>query len=196
MTKGSQTRLEIVEEALRQASRVGLEGISLGPLAESLQMSKSGLFAHFRSKEALQVEVVETAIARFKTEVMDPSHGIEEPAAQLNLFFSNWLTWIRSVEDYGGCVFMTMAQEYDDRPGVIRERLAQSQKALLKYLASIVQRGRSAGVFRQDSDPQQWAFELYGIALSYQHAANLLNDPKARVRAMRGMRRLIADLQP
>jgi AcrR family transcriptional regulator len=195
MSKGAATRTGIVDEALRQASVYGLEGISLGPLANALRMSKSGLFAHFRSKEALQIEVVETAIARFKDEVLRPGLACSDPVEELEVFFSKWLTWIRSVEDYGGCVFMTLAQEYDDRPGVIRERLAQSQKDMRKHLASIVRRGMKQGVFRADADPVQWVFELYGVALSFQHAANLLNDGGARKRALVGMRRLMEDIR-
>lgn len=191
MSKGSETRAGIVDQAFRQATVVGLESLSLGPLAESLNMSKSGLFAHFKSKEALQLEVVDTAIERFKDEVVSPSKRQKEPAAELETFFTRWLTWIKSVKDYGGCVFMTMAQEYDDRPGVIRDRVSQSQKDLRKHLADVVRRGMNEGIFSATADPEQWAFELHGIALSYQHAANLLNDPKARTRALSAMHRLL-----
>lgn len=194
MSKGSETRAGIVDQAFRQATVVGLESLSLGPLADSLNMSKSGLFAHFKSKEALQLEVVDTAIERFKAEVVAPSKRQADPAAELETFFTRWLVWIKSVKDYGGCVFMTMAQEYDERPGVIRDRVSQSQKDLRKHLADIVRRGMNEGRFSAAADPDQWAFELHGIALSYQHAANLLHDPKARTRALTGMRRLLDEL--
>lgn len=194
MSKGSQTRAGIIEQALKQASVVGLESLSLAPLAESLHLSKSGLFAHFKSKEALQLEVVQTAIERFTREVVIPSRRQKDPMAELETFFTRWLTWIKSVEDYGGCVFMTMAQEYHDRPGVIRDRVSQSQKDLRRHIADIVRRGTKEGRFRPEADPDLSAFELHGLALSYQHAANLLDDPKARKRALLGMRRLLDDL--
>ena len=195
MSKGSETRASIVEQAFKQATVVGLESLSLGPLADSLHMSKSGLFAHFKSKEILQLEVVETAIERFKDEVVSPSRRQADAPAELETFFTRWLTWIKSVKDYGGCVFMTMAQEYDGRPGVIRDRVSQSQKDLRRHLAEIVRRGVKQGRFNPKADPDQWAFELHGIALSYQHAANLLDDPKARKRALLGMRRLLDDIK-
>lgn len=194
MSKGSDTRASIVEEAFKQATMVGLEGLSLGPLAESLHMSKSGLFAHFKSKEALQLEIVETAVERFKDEVVSPSKRQADPAAELETFFTRWLTWIKSTDDYGGCCFMTMAQEYDDRPGIIRDRVSQSQKDLRRHLSNIVQRGMKEERFRSTTDPDQWAFELHGVALSYQFAANLLDDPKARKRALLGMRRLLDEI--
>lgn len=194
MSKGSETRAGIIDEAFKQATVVGLESLSLGPLADSLHMSKSGLFAHFKSKEALQLEVVETAIERFKDEVVSPSKKPADPAAELETFFNRWLTWIKSTDDYGGCCFMTMAQEYDHRPGVIRDRVSQSQKDLRRHLADIVRRGMKEGRFDPAIEPDQWAFELHGVALSYQFAANLLNDPKARKRALLGMRRLLDEI--
>lgn len=194
MSKGSETRAGIIDEAFKQATVVGLESLSLGPLAESLHMSKSGLFAHFKSKELLQLEVIESASVRFKNEVVSPSKRQADPAAELETFFTRWLTWIKSVKDYGGCVFMTMAQEYDDRPGIIRDRVSQSQKDLRRHLSGVVRRGMKEGRFSSTTDPDQWAFELHGIALSYQHAANLLNDPKARTRALLGMRRLLDEI--
>lgn len=194
MSKGSQTRAGIVERAFRQASVVGLESLSLGPLAESLQLSKSGLFAHFKSKEALQLEVVQTAIERFMRDVVIPSRRQTDPMAELETFFTRWLTSIKSEEDYGGCLLITMAQEYHDRPGVIRDRVSQSQKDLRRHLADIVRRGIKEGRFRPNADPDLSAFELHGLALSYQYAANLLDDPKARKRALLGMRRLLDDL--
>lgn len=191
MSKGQATRSTIIDEALRQATLVGLEGVSLGPLAEGLGLSKSGLFAHFKSKEALQLAVLQTAIDRFKTDVIGPSARYPAIDERLSQFFTRWLTWIRSVEHYGGCLFITIAQEYDGRPGPIRDLLAGSQKDVRLYLASLVRQGIKQGVFRAGTDADQWVFEFYGAALSYQLSANLLDDRSAKRRATTALARLI-----
>ncbi len=196
MKKGLATRTAIIDEALRQASLVGLEGLSLAPLADSLALSKSGLFAHFRSKEALQIEVLETAIERFKRDVLAPQRRAETVERRLNGIFARWLDWIKSGGDRGGCVFMTVAQEYDDRPGPVRDVLVESQKSMRAFLTDVIRDGIGDGSFRDDIDPEQWVFELYGIALSFQHAANLLADPHAKRRALEAMRRLIGLAKP
>lgn len=196
MSRNGGTRATIVDEALRQASIVGLEGLSLGPLAEALQMSKSGLFAHFKSREALQLAVLEAAIERFEGSVLEPALAKSPGAAELTALFKAWLRWIQGPEDFGGCVFMTMAQEYDARSGPIRDRLVDFQTALRKRLEDTIRRGISGGVFRADADPGQTAFELQGFALSFQQATHLMGDRRARRRALGGLQRLIEALAP
>lgn len=193
-TKGAATRTAILDEAMKQASLMGLEAISLAPLAERLRLSKSGLFAHFKSKEALQIEVLETAIGLFKRDVIAPSMRRRTVQNRIDDLFTRWLAWIRGGAETGGCLFMTMAQEFDNRPGPIRDRLVESQKEMRAYLAALIREGMADGSVRPDVDPEQWVFELYGIALSYQHAANLLNDAHAKRRALAGARRLIDGL--
>lgn len=184
MGKGQQTREAIVDEALRQASRVGLESLSLAPLADSLSLSKSGLFAHFKSKEMLQLGILDEAIERFKSQVAVRALGETAPEARLRTLFEKYLTWIRGTDDDGGCLFMTLAQEYDDRPGPIRDRLVASQRAWRNLLAGIVGEGIGAGVFHAEVDPDQFVFEFIGAALAFQHAAKLMGDGKARRRAL------------
>lgn len=196
MSKSGQTRAMIVDEALRQASVVGLEGLSLGPLADALRMSKSGLFAHFKSREALQLAVLETAVDRFRSRVTAPALRPGTAADRLQALFTAWLRWIRGGGDSAGCLFMTMAQEYDARPGVLRERLVEFQTGLRAQLIELVRRGIDEGAFRADADPGQCAFEIQGLALSFQQAAHLLGDRKARGRALIGFRRLIDSLRP
>jgi AcrR family transcriptional regulator len=191
MKKGPSTRDAIVDEAMRQASRVGLEGISLAPLADSLSLSKSGLFAHFKSKEALQLVVVQGAIERFTQQVVAPAARVSNPAARLTKVFDAYMTWIRGTKDDGGCLFMTMAQEYDDRPGPIRDLLVASQTEWRGFIGTIVKAGVGEGVFRADTDARQVAFELIGAGLSYQHALKLLNDPKAKSLAQAAFQRLL-----
>lgn len=195
MGKGLATREAIVGEALRQASRLGLEGMSLAPLAERLSLSKSGLFAHFKSKEALQLGILDEAIERFKREVLAPSSRERSPSTRLRAIFERYLKWIRGTEDDGGCLFMTMAQEYDDRPGPIRDHFVQSQKAWQAHLDGIVREGVKLGEFGNSVDSKQAVFEIMGAALAYQHAAKLMGDGSARRRAIKAFERLIADLR-
>lgn len=194
MGKGQATREAIVEEALRQASRTGLEGLSLGPLAESLSLSKSGLFAHFKSKEVLQLTILDEAIERFKRQVAVKAFGKSTPEQKLRALFDSHLTWIRGTEQDGGCLFITMAQEYDDRPGDIRDRLVESQKTWRLLIARIVGDGIARGDFRKEADPEQFVFEFTGAALAFQHATKLLGDAKARKRALSAFERALAPL--
>jgi AcrR family transcriptional regulator len=194
MGKGSTTREAIVDEALRQASRMGLEGMSLAPLAESLGLSKSGLFAHFKSKESLQLDVLATAIERFRREVAAPRTGEDSAEKRLRGLFERYLTWIRGTPDDGGCLFLTLAQEYDDRPGPIRDLLVASQVDWRKYLALVVRDGIEQGTFTRVIDVDQVVFEFLAAAFAYQHAATLLHDPKAQDLARAAFDRLIASI--
>lgn len=195
MSKGETTRAAIVREGLRQASRIGLEGLSLGPLATKLELTKSGLFAHFKSKEALQLNILEEAIERFKREVIAGGTRQELPDRRLRSLFERYLVWIRGQQDDGGCLFMTAAQEFDDRPGPVRDRLVASQLDWREFLASVISEGVASGAFREDADRQQAVFEILGAALAYQHATKLLGDPRAKARAQAALARVLADLR-
>lgn len=195
MSKGLATRTAILDEAMKQASLVGLEGLSLAPLAERLHLSKSGLFAHFRSKEALQIEVLQTAITRFKTDVIAPSSRAKTVEDRLVQLFTRWLNWVRSGAESGGCLFMTVAQEFDSRPGPVRDLLVASQKDMRTYVAGLLKEGVENGTFSNGTDPEQWVFEFCGMALSFQYAANLLDDPKAKKRALGGLHRLLGSIK-
>src|SRR5687767_2055842 len=120
MGKGAVTREAIIDEALAQATRLGFEGLSLAPLAGSLGLSKSGLFAHFKSKEVLELAVLEEAIARFRRQVIEPS--LSAPREErLSTIFERYLDWLAGKGKKAGCLFVTLVQEYDDRPGPIRD---------------------------------------------------------------------------
>ncbi len=178
MTKGAETRQVIVEEAIRQASVMGLGGLSLGDLAASLSLSKSGLFAHFRSKENLQVEVINRAAARFVEFVLVPA--IREPRGEprVRTLFERWLKWDTGNELPGGCIFISAASELDDQPGPVRDALVQTQKDWLGALAHAVRIAIEEGHFRKDLDPEQFAFEMYGLMLGCHHHARLLKDSR------------------
>jgi AcrR family transcriptional regulator len=193
MRKGAATRAAILEHSVKLARRVGLEGLSIGRLAEELRLSKSGLFAHFRSKEALQIQVLETAAARFVAEVVRP--GLARPRGEPRLtgLFEGWLHWARSQKTPGGCLFVAAAVELDDRPGPVRRRLVRLQREWLQVLANVTQTAIAEGHFRSDVDAEQFAHDLYAVMLGYHHASRLLKDPRAERRAAIAFERLLDD---
>jgi AcrR family transcriptional regulator len=189
--KGEQTRTAIVEHAIRLASEVGLEGLTIGRLATALDLSKSGLFAHFSSKEALQVEVLDRAADRFVEVVIRPALAAPRGTPRVRALFERWLKWPREVPQPGGCIFVQAAVELDDRPGPARDRLVALQREFMSTIATTVKGAIEQGELARDTDPDQFAFELYGIMLSTHHALRLLNDPRAVQRARRAFERLI-----
>jgi AcrR family transcriptional regulator len=192
MRKGELTHQAILERAVRLASRVGLEGLSIGGLAEDLGLSKSGLFAHFESKAALQVQTLEEASRVFSEHVVRPALAKPRGEPRLRAAFENWLHWSRRAALEGGCLFVAASVELDDREGPARERLVQSERDWLDTLATITRTCVSEGHFRPDTDPDQVAHDLYGIVLAYHHAARLMRDPKAEERAQRAFEALLA----
>ena len=180
MSKGNATRTRIVETALRAASVDGLEGITLGKVATNVGMSKSGLFAHFDSKETLQVDVLAAAAEKFADVVVKPSLTAPRGEPRLRAFFEHWLEWEQHESLPGGCVFMHATAELDDRPGPARDALVDHQRKWLEMLAKAVRMTIDAGHFRDDVDPTLFAFQLYGIVLSYYHSVRLFRDADAK----------------
>ncbi|HEV8582268.1 MAG TPA: TetR/AcrR family transcriptional regulator [Thermoanaerobaculia bacterium] len=179
-TRGELTRQAILDHAAGLAAQIGLEGLSIGRLAEDLKLSKSGLFAHFKSKEALQVQVLETTRQQFVDRVVKPGLTAPRGEPRLRALFDNWLAWGRG--NAGGCLFVNTAIEFDDRPGPVRDLLVQNQRDWLDLLANTVRAGAREGHFDPELDPDQLAHELYGIMLGWTHAARLLRDPKVEER--------------
>lgn len=194
--KGDATRQAILEHTVRLASRVGLDGLTIGRLATELGLSKSGLFAHFKSKEALQIQVLDAAAERFVDEVVKPA--VREPRGEprVRALFDRWLAWTKSNSGPGGCLFVAAAVELDDRPGAVRDRLVAMQKGWLDMIAIVYRAGVEDGHFRSDVDPHQFAHDLYSVMLGYHHAARLLRDPQAEPRARAALERLIASVRP
>ena len=193
MRKGEKTRDAILDRALRMASELGLEGLTIGRLADDLELSKSGLFAHFSSKENLQVQTLDRAAERFVDAVVRP--GLAAPAGEprLRALFEGWLDWPKRVRQPGGCIFAAAAAELDDRPGPARDRLVELQREWLSTLERVVRRGQEVGHLRKDLDAAQLAFELLGIGLALYFQKQLLREPRARERAMAAFERLVAD---
>jgi AcrR family transcriptional regulator len=192
MGKGAETRGAILEHAVRLASEVGLEGLTIGRLANELQLSKSGLFAHFASKEALQVETLDRAAERFVDAVVRPAFTAPRGEPRLRALFERWLRWPQEVPQPGGCIFVQAAAELDDRPGPARDRLVALQREWLGAIATTVKGAKELGHLRRDVDPEQLAFELYGIMLSCHHATRLLRDARGFERARRAFEALLA----
>jgi AcrR family transcriptional regulator len=190
--KGAETKGVILNHAIRVASESGLEGLTIGRLAGDLNLSKSGLFAHFASKEALQVEVLDRAAERFLEVVIRPALAAPRGEPRLRALLDRWLRWPIEVPQPGGCIFVQAAVELDDKPGPVRDRLVALQREWLGALATAVRTAVVEGHFRKDVDPEQVAFELHGIMLSAHHAARLLRDPEAASRARRAVQRLVA----
>ena len=190
-TKGQSTREAIIDMALVQAMEVGLDGLSLGVLAAALQLSKSGLFAHFRSKEALQLAVLEEAVERFFDGVIAPALSRPRGEPRVRALFENKLAWIWASGSREGCFFLALSQEYDDRPGPIRDALVKALRDWRAVQARAVALAVAERHFRADLDPEQFVFELTGIDAAFIQSKTLLEDGQAAARARRAFERLL-----
>jgi AcrR family transcriptional regulator len=191
VSKGDQTRGAILHEASRIASRVGLEGLTIGTLASQAQLSKSGLFAHFRSKEALQLQVLEYARDHFVRRVVRPALAAPRGEPRVRELFERWLGWARGDALPGGCLFITAAAEFDDQPGPVRDQLVRDQQDWMDTIARVFRTGIETGEFRAECSPEQFAQDLYGVMLAFSHSSRLLRDPQAEVRARRAFEALL-----
>jgi AcrR family transcriptional regulator len=194
--KGDRTRTLILNDALALAGEVGLEGLSIGSLAGRLGLSKSGLFAHFGSKEDLQLATLRHGQERFEHAVFRPALLSPRGLPRLRALFENWLAWIARIDRPGGCVILAASVEYDDRPGEVRDALVAGQRVLRGALAKAVRLAVEEGHLRPETDVWQIAFELMGIVLAVHHDRGLLDDPRAPERARRAFDRLIAAYAP
>ncbi len=191
MSKGDATRQAIVERAAQLASVDGLRGLTIGRLAEDLGMSKSGLFAHVRSKEGLERLVIEMAGARFVEAVVRPALATPRGEPRLRAIFEHWLRWPELSGLPGGCFFVAAAAELDDRPGPARDRLVGLQRDWLELIANTTRGAIREGHFRKDVDCECFAQDFYGIMLACHHAVRLLDDAKAVARARASFERLV-----
>jgi AcrR family transcriptional regulator len=196
MRKGAATRKAILDEALALSSRIGFEALSIGDLALAVGLSKSGLYAHFRGKEALQVEVLRTAADLFREMVALPAAEAPTGEARLRALFDRWIAWSQSDRLPGGCIFISASSEYEDRPGPVRDYLAAAQRRWLDHLARAAEEAVSCGDFRADVDPAQFAHDFYAVILAYKHFGRLLDDPAAESKARAGFERLLTDSRP
>ena len=191
LSKGDRTRQSILEEALAQATKVGFEGLSLGDLAKDAGMSKSGLYAHFASKEDLQLQILKMAAERFIAAVIQPAWGKPKGEARVRALFQLWFDWSRSSFLPGGCIFVAAANEMDDRPGPVRDHLVTEQRRWLATIGRAFFSGIEAGQFRPDLDCDQAAYEMEGIILAYHQFSRLLRSSESEERAKRAFESLI-----
>jgi len=195
VSKGTRTRELILEEAVALGSQLGLEGLSIGSLASRLGLSKSGLFAHFGSKEGLQVLTLEQAQRRFQQEVFASALGELPGLPRLRRLFSNWLGWVER-DLQGGCLMLAASSEYDDRPGAVRDLLVAGQRELRGAIAKAIRQAIDAGQLAPHTDPWQLGFEIVGIVLATHHDHRLLGDARSRARANDAFERLIQAFRP
>lgn len=190
MRKGELTRAAILDVALELSSRDGLEGLTIGLLADRMNMSKSGVFAHFGSREDLQLEVIKLYHRRFEQEVFFPSVSEPRGLPRLQSMFDRWLARV-TVEIASGCIYISGAVEYDDRPGPIREELVKMVQAWQGALQRSARQAIEVGHLRPDTDAEQLVYEMYGLILALHHDARFLRMPGSVERARRGFERLV-----
>jgi AcrR family transcriptional regulator len=183
--KGSETRTAILDRAVDLASAEGLEGLTIGRLASDLRMSKSGLFAHFGSKQELQLATVAAAAERFRAAVIDPALELPDGAPRLRAMAERYLD---QLQDYsGGCFFAATSVEYDDRPGPVRDAIAASLDA---WLGELERQARIAGT----GNPRRFAFELYSLVMGANARYRLSGGEEVFAYAREAIDRLIGDL--
>jgi AcrR family transcriptional regulator len=193
--KGQATRAAILDAALGLASHMGLEGLSIGALAEVMQMSKSGVFAHFGSREELQISVIREYHARFEEEVFFPAIAEARGLARLRALFERWIRRV-SVEIDSGCIYISGAVEFDDRPGPVRDALASMVRAWHAALERAIRIAIEAGELNADTDAHQMLFEMHGLILALHHDARFLRNPHTLDRARAGFERVLANYRP
>lgn len=192
MRKGELTRAAILEMALQLASRDGLEGLTIGLLADQMRMSKSGVFAHFGSREDLQLEVIKLYHANFEQEVFFPSLKEKRGLPRLQSMFLLWVNRV-SVEIDSGCIYISGAVEYDDRPGELREQLSTMVTTWQQALRRATIQAIECGDLNADTDPDQLVFEMYGLILALHHDARFLKTPGSFDRAHSAFKRLMVN---
>ena len=191
MSKGEETRQAIVDQALELVSTVGLDKLTIGALAGATGMSKSGLFAHFNSKEQLQLHVLAEARQRFIEIVIAPALRKPRGEARLRAIFESTMKqWEDDLP--GGCIFHAVSAELDDQPGPARDYLVETQRDYADTLRRAAEIAIEEGQFRKDLDLDQFVFELGSITAAYHHFGRLLGDPDADQRARNMFEGLLA----
>jgi AcrR family transcriptional regulator len=193
--KGEQTRQLILDAALALATDLGLEGISIGAVAEAAHMSKSGVFAHFGSREELQLSVVRAYHARFEAEVFAPALKRPRGLPRLRELFARWIQHT-STEVRSGCIYISGAVEFDDRAGCVRDELVASIQSWLGAIQKAIELTVTAGHFKADTNAQQVVFDMHGLILALHLEARFLKNPTAPSKAWVGFERIVNQCMP
>lgn len=193
-SKGEETRAAILDAALKHAATNGYEALTIGVLAEKLGMSKSGLFAHFGSKEDLQIATLDEAARRYNVVAFIPALALPRGLKRLRALFGLWLEWTERSQ-LEACPIMAASAEYRNRPGPMRDAIEQHMKRLHLEIMKAVEMAVASGELAQDTDADQFAFEVFGIIASCYQSRNLFHDPRANARALNAFERLVASHQ-
>jgi AcrR family transcriptional regulator len=191
LQKGQQTKMAIVDAALNLATQFGLEGLSIGALAEATHMSKSGVFAHFGSREELQISVIHEYFAQFEQAVFYAAMEQPRGLPRVKALFSNWMKLVAE-EIQAGCIFISGAVEFDDRPGPVRDALATSVQTWLAAMNRSIVLAKACGHLPADVDEEQMAFEIHGLILALHYEARFLQKPGSMERANKGFANILA----
>jgi AcrR family transcriptional regulator len=193
--RGNRTRESILQAAADLASVHGLEGLTIGTLAAELGMSKSGLFAHFGSKEELQLATIDAARRRFVDRVVKPSRHLPRGRARLEALLHDWLQYYREPVFAGGCFFYAVKAEYDGRPdSKVREVVTGDAREFLAFLTREVRKAQEAGDIDPSVDPEQISFELDALGAAAHQHFQLMHDPAVFDRADRAISARIESL--
>ena len=192
--KGQQTKAVIVEAAISLASQVGLEGLSIGALADACKMSKSGVFAHFGSREELQISVIKEYFRVFELEVFHPALKQPRGLKRVTGLFENWMKRV-AVELDSGCIFISGAVDFDDRPGPVQDALAQTVRVWLCAMKRSITQAKELGQLDPKTDEDQIIFEIHGLILALHYDARFLKNPGSIARAHKGFDQIIRNYQ-
>jgi len=177
MEKGIETREKILSAAMQMARENGFDSLTIGETARQVGMSKSGVFAHFESRDELLLNVIEFTAQDFKVHVFDRAMQHKRGLERINALSRYWIKW--SNQPSGGCPFMSGAFEFDDRPGVIRDALVKQEKSVHDIWERAAKIAVEENEFQADADCKQFAYEIFGNILSFHIYKRLLNDAKA-----------------
>jgi AcrR family transcriptional regulator len=190
MAKGAETRSVILHQGVETAYKVGLGGLTIGELARTTGLSKSGLFAHFRSKESLQLQVLEQAREEFTDTILRPAVRAARGEARVRALFENWLA-SGLHRQAGTCLYVKALNEFEEQTGAVRDHLVQGHRDLYDSIAQIFGTGISEGQFRADADPMQFAYDLNGLLLAAYQWVRIVDLDDAEARARRAFETLL-----
>ncbi|ALN71910.1 hypothetical protein M673_04220 [Aureimonas sp. AU20] len=193
--KGESTRTRVIETAVKDLSRYGLSGVTIGRVAEGSGLSKSGMFAHFRSKEALEIAVIDEAARLAGDAVMAAAAGSEPGIPRLRSMIEHWFGWPARAGLPGGCPIAAAVFELDDTAGPVRDRVAMLEQRWREVFVAETRTAIDLRQMSQDSDAEQFVWELFGIYLAHHAATRFSADPKAAIRASIAVEALIDRMQ-
>lgn len=193
LTKAEMTRAAIVDAALTMAQESGLEGLTIGTVADRVGLSKSGVFSRVGSREELQVAALQEYERRFVEAVVMPSLREPRGLPRLRMLASKWTAWVENGSGRDGCLFISGSVEFDDRPGPVRDAVVAGLAELRKHLSRSIKQAVDERQLAANTDPEQLAFELFSVILGLHNDLRLFRDARAVNRALTAFERLLAE---